>query len=73
MATKRSGLGRGLESLIPTTAEDGQQPGFEMVPVDLIEANPDQPRTRFSDDAPRGTGQLNEGGWRPSTGGCFPD
>jgi ParB family chromosome partitioning protein len=37
--------------LIPTTAEDGQQPGFEMVPVDLIEANPDQPRTRFSDDA----------------------
>jgi ParB family chromosome partitioning protein len=49
MSTRRSGLGRGLDALIPTTPTP-ESTGFRMVPVDAIVANPDQPRTRFDDD-----------------------
>ncbi len=48
MTTRRSGLGRGLDALIPTSTVEPS--GFRMVPVDSIAANPDQPRTRFDDD-----------------------
>ena len=47
---KRTGLGRGLESLIPTETEETQVSAFQMIAVDQIEANPDQPRTRFDDE-----------------------
>lgn len=48
MATKRTGLGRGLEALIPTAA--GSTPGgLQLIEVDRITPNPDQPRVRFDD------------------------
>lgn len=52
MPTRRSGLGRGLEALIPSdSGEEGTGSGFRQVPVDSIAPNPDQPRTHFEDDA----------------------
>ncbi|HVC23520.1 MAG TPA: ParB/RepB/Spo0J family partition protein [Candidatus Dormibacteraeota bacterium] len=55
--TKRRGLGRGLEQLIPTGATDfnpilGGQ-GARDVPVALIDPNPEQPRTNFDEGALR--------------------
>ena len=47
---KRTGLGRGLESLIPIDPAEPQPSSFQMVSVDEIEANPDQSRTRFDDE-----------------------
>lgn len=44
MTTRRSGLGRGLESLIPQ-----EQPGYQQVSIDLVDPNPDQPRTSFEE------------------------
>lgn len=49
MSPRRAGLGRGLEALIPTTT-DGEPPEFLQVPVDQIEPNPQQPRSRFDEE-----------------------
>ena len=46
MTTRRRGLGRGLESLIPQ-----DQPGYQVVSIDLIDPNPDQPRSAFSEES----------------------
>lgn len=43
---RRSGLGRGLDALIPAPAES---PGVETVPWDDIEPNPSQPRRSFEE------------------------
>lgn len=43
----RRGLGRGLESLIPS--EQGEDSGLKEVPRDQIEPNPHQPRMPFRD------------------------
>jgi len=51
MTTRRTGLGRGLESLIPIEPDPAQPGGFRLVPVDRITVNPDQPRSRFDDDS----------------------
>jgi ParB family chromosome partitioning protein len=51
MTTRRTGLGRGLESLIPIDPDRIQPGGYRHVPVDQIKVNPDQPRSRFDDDA----------------------
>jgi ParB family chromosome partitioning protein len=56
MAAPRRGLGRGLGSLIPTTAADtagGTVVGahFAEVPIDAIVPNPRQPRTVFDEEA----------------------
>ena len=51
MTTRRTGLGRGLESLIPIEPDPAQPGGFRLVAVDRITVNPDQPRTRFDDDS----------------------
>ena len=52
MTTKRkAGLGRGLEALIPTEPDSNEQPTYVELPVDGIKPNPDQPRSRFDDDA----------------------
>ena len=50
--TKRSGLGRGLDSLIPITQEPSVEPserqgGVISIPVTAISRNPRQPRQRF--------------------------
>lgn len=47
MTARKSGLGRGLEALIPTSSSEGAATGFSLIPVDRIEVNPDQPRSRF--------------------------
>jgi len=46
---KRSGLGKGLDALIPTgqTKPGGEGSGVTQVPVDLIQRNPRQPREKF--------------------------
>lgn len=46
MAARKSGLGRGLDALIPI---DRSSTG--VVPVDAVDPNPQQPRSRFDDDA----------------------
>lgn len=48
MTSRRGGLGRGLEALIPTGA--GGQLGFHNLPIDSILPNPQQPRARFDDE-----------------------
>lgn len=47
--TAKRGLGRGLESLIPTGFL-GEPSGFAMVPLDQIRPNPQQPRTNFDEE-----------------------
>jgi ParB family chromosome partitioning protein len=61
MATKRSGLGRGLGALIPTSDDSNlgdakelsQIPGMELIEVDInsVDPNPKQPRKIFEEDA----------------------
>ena len=47
MASRRVGLGRGLEALIPP----GSAGGLEVIPVERIRPNPDQPRKAFDAEA----------------------
>lgn len=53
MATRRSGLGKGLEALIPS----GEQSNLENVAVKRIRPNPNQPRKEFE---PEALGALTE-------------
>lgn len=48
MTVRKSGLGRGLDALIPSEPKPAT-PGFSQVSVEEIHANPDQPRSRFDD------------------------
>ena len=48
MAARKSGLGRGLDSLLPV---DRPQAGFSNIPLELIDPNPQQPRTFFDEEA----------------------
>lgn len=53
MAAKRPGLGKGLDALIPTHPEGeilSEFGGVLEVPVDLIDANPHQPRRGFDEE-----------------------
>ena len=50
MVAKRTGLGRGLETLIPTEPQSAADTGFQMISVDEISPNPAQPRYRFDDE-----------------------
>ncbi len=49
MATRRSGLGRGLEALIPKGEEN--HTGFAVIPIERVSANPHQPRSVFDEEA----------------------
>jgi ParB family chromosome partitioning protein len=53
MAQRKAGLGRGLEALIPleTKNDSNRDTEFLQVSVDEIVPNPEQPRSRFDDDA----------------------
>ncbi len=51
MSPRKAGLGRGLEALIPTEPDTGNGPEFLQLPIDDIQANPEQPRSRFEDEA----------------------
>jgi len=48
LSPRKPGLGRGLEALIPAAHENDE---FVHAPVDGIEANPEQPRTNFEEEA----------------------
>jgi len=48
MAARKSGLGRGLDSLLPV---DKPQSGYSMLDLDSIDPNPQQPREHFDDEA----------------------
>ncbi len=52
MATKKSGLGKGLGSLIEEAAiESGNEKSQEELPISEIKPNPNQPRTDFNEEA----------------------
>ncbi len=48
---RRSGLGKGLGSLIPTDASTDQSGDLLEIPISAISANEYQPRTRFEEEA----------------------
>jgi len=48
MATRKGGLGRGLDSLLPVERPTN---GFANIPIDQIRPNPQQPRQTFDDQA----------------------
>ncbi len=48
MAARKSGLGRGLDALIPV---DRPESGFASIPIDHIRPNAQQPREVFDDEA----------------------
>jgi ParB family chromosome partitioning protein len=48
---KRSGLGRGLEALIPAEQDYSERPSVRQVSVESIVPNPRQPRTRIHNEA----------------------
>ena len=45
--TRKTGLGRGLDSLIPVQESQQLASGIQHIPVDSISPNPRQPRTNF--------------------------
>jgi len=49
--TRKTGLGRGLDALIPTTEETPAEGGVSQISVEQIAPNPRQPRQRFDDQA----------------------
>ena len=51
MATRRSGLGKGLGALIPDSGDGDGEAAFRELPVLSIEPNQYQPRERFGDEA----------------------
>ena len=55
--SRKSGLGRGITSLIPTTPESGDDEsaesvvsGYQMVPIEQVRPNPMQPRRSFDEE-----------------------
>jgi ParB family chromosome partitioning protein len=48
MAARKGGLGRGLDSLLPV---DRPQGGFSHVQLEVVTANPQQPRTHFDEES----------------------
>ena len=50
--TRRSGLGKGLDALIPQTPEESEisNSDVSLLSVDLIKPNPLQPRTVFDQE-----------------------
>jgi ParB family chromosome partitioning protein len=48
--TRKTGLGRGLEALIPTGENEIPNNGINQISIDRISPNPHQPRTRFDTD-----------------------
>ena len=61
MSAKKTGLGRGFESLIPTelldesfdptASEDGQVSDLRLIKLSEIIADPNQPRRSFDEDS----------------------
>ncbi len=47
MASRRSGLGKGLDALLPSSGKPMEESGIMQVAVENIQPNPHQPRTHF--------------------------
>ena len=80
MARPKPGMGRGLEAILSVSADSDRAKGQELreLPVELIAANPAQPRRRFDEDALQAlAGSLGERGVlqpvlvRPKAGGTY--
>lgn len=76
MAERKRGMGRGLAAILPDTGAGG--PELKELPVELIEPNPDQPRTNFEKGALdalaesiRSAGLLQPLIVRPADGGKY--
>ena len=50
---KKSGLGRGLDALLPELEEENPQDGQTTLSIHRIDTNPDQPRKNFSEESLR--------------------
>ena len=48
--TRKRGLGKGLDALIPSGEESTDVGGVLQVPLDDVQPNPRQPRTNFDED-----------------------
>ena len=74
MAKPRPGMGRGLDAILSVSGGAGETPAEELreLPVELIVANPKQPRRRFDEEALQAlAGSLGERG-RAAAGARAP-
>ncbi len=78
MARPKRGMGRGLEAILSVSGEVQTADELRELPVELIVANPNQPRRHFDDDALNAlAGSLGERGVlqpvlvRPKPGGTY--
>lgn len=78
MAKPKRGMGRGLEAILSVSTESQTADELRELPVELIVANPNQPRRNFDEDALRAlAGSLGERGVlqpvlvRPKPGGTY--
>ncbi|MGA9284527.1 MAG: ParB/RepB/Spo0J family partition protein [Solirubrobacteraceae bacterium] len=78
MAKPKRGMGRGLEAILGATGETAGEQELRELPVELIVANPNQPRRHFDEEALNAlAGSLGEQGVlqpvlvRPKPGGTY--
>ena len=78
MAKPKRGMGRGLEAILSVSSEGQATEELRELPVELIVANPNQPRRHFDDEALNAlAGSLGERGVlqpvlvRPKPGGTY--
>ncbi len=78
MAKPKRGMGRGLEAILSVSGEARTEDELRELPVELIVANPNQPRRRFDEEALNAlAGSLGERGVlqpvlvRPRPGGTY--
>lgn len=78
MAKPKRGMGRGLEAILSVSSEAQTAEELRELPVELIVANPNQPRRHFDDEALNAlAGSLGERGLlqpvlvRPKPGGMY--
>jgi ParB family chromosome partitioning protein len=65
VANRKPGMGRGLDAILSVSSGGGEAPANELreLPVELLVANPRQPRRRFDDEALQAlAGSLGERG-----------
>jgi ParB family transcriptional regulator, chromosome partitioning protein len=78
VAKPRRGMGRGLDAILSVSGETRMEDELRELPVELIVANPNQPRRRFDEDSLKAlAGSLGERGVlqpvlvRPKPGGTY--
>jgi hypothetical protein len=68
MTAYKQRLGRGLAALIGDDADEeivmDEAPGFRRIPIELLHANPHNPRRRFEAGRTRRTGAVDPGAGR---------